>query len=648
MTDASEVAPERKPRNIVILSDGTGQRGGLYFDEERSNVYKLYRATRVAPDSTIDPDQQVAFYDPGLGTLQTGGTNTERLIRALYNFISQATGLGITHNIIDCYAAIIRLWQPGDRIFLFGFSRGAYTVRCLASVICYCGVPTSDKDGSALRRDPGAAVKIATRAVKSVYHHVSSPLDTKYLGQRTVLAAKFREDYGANQKGSTDTPNAFPHFIGVFDTVASLSNTGSLVLLCLAYTLLHLALSWVLSLFIAPFQFWYWFGWVAVWAVCVVTAAYVYTHLKFTFRLPGYYFWDVIHLTTFRQKFYDQYLNPKVKYARHAISIDERRNDFKRVPWGSKGTDYYAGEYRIDTFQQFWFAGNHVDVGGGYPENESRLSDIALEWMLKHATDPRLGDEKLNVDPDVLHLNGRWDGMQHDETRSSAFRWARKTLRAPVHDAPLHPSVIKRFALDSVQQYDVMAPYRPEALRGHDGLASYYEGLPLPRATCWERIRSRREVFAERVHKRIDTIGIDLMSKIYPRDWNPEAGMGTRKPQITPDSIVSCLGLVLAAFFGGAAFWILLLWQIVPWLREGVWHSYPLSWLCTIHTDWIGLQLILDWIWRLPVTLLLALLAIAVFWVFGMIAAKMYQWASRGSVAPVTPTQTQAGAKAQP
>lgn len=47
----------------------------------------------------------------------------------------QATGLGITTNIIDCYAAIVRIWEPGDRIFLFGFSRGAYTVRCLAAVL---------------------------------------------------------------------------------------------------------------------------------------------------------------------------------------------------------------------------------------------------------------------------------------------------------------------------------------------------------------------------------------------------------------------------------------------------------------------------------------------------------------------------------
>jgi uncharacterized protein (DUF2235 family) len=54
-------------RNILIFSDGTG--GGLLPDEARSNVYKLYRATRCGPVTRIDPDKQLAFYDPGLGSL---------------------------------------------------------------------------------------------------------------------------------------------------------------------------------------------------------------------------------------------------------------------------------------------------------------------------------------------------------------------------------------------------------------------------------------------------------------------------------------------------------------------------------------------------------------------------------------------------
>ena len=92
-----------------------------------------------------------------------------RAYRWLHDVVSQATGLGITTNIIDCYAALLRMWQPGDRIFLFGFSRGAYTVRCLASVLSFCGIPTTMADGTTpLFRDVKSTRKIAKEAVKQV------------------------------------------------------------------------------------------------------------------------------------------------------------------------------------------------------------------------------------------------------------------------------------------------------------------------------------------------------------------------------------------------------------------------------------------------------------------------------------------------
>jgi hypothetical protein len=63
--------------------------------------------------------------------------------------------------------------------------------------------------------------------------------------------------------------------------------------------------------------------------------------------------------------------------ARHATSIDENRADFTRVPWGSARN---AGPARPDSYlgwlDQIWFASVHSDIGGGYSENESRLSDI--------------------------------------------------------------------------------------------------------------------------------------------------------------------------------------------------------------------------------------------------------------------------------
>ena len=225
------------PKNIIIFSDGTGQVGGITFDEIRTNVYKLYRGCRVGPDTSIDPAEQVAFYDPGLGSAADGGHLHGTLSRKLYNLASQATGLGITANIVDCYAALIRLYRDGDRIFLIGFSRGAYTVRSLGAVIATCGIPRHLPGGGSLPMDVEGSTRLAETAVKSVYQFCSS-YDRSQVGAylrfmmdtRDRIAAKFREDHGCSDSADASLANVYPYFIGVFDTVAALGHQGLFVL----------------------------------------------------------------------------------------------------------------------------------------------------------------------------------------------------------------------------------------------------------------------------------------------------------------------------------------------------------------------------------------------------------------------------------
>lgn len=626
MTDqpvTNKPAQQSKPgaRNILIFSDGTGQRGGQYFDETRSNIYKLYRATRVAPDSCVNPDVQVGFYDPGLGTQLIDGPAVVRWWRSFYNFLSQATGLGITQNIIDCYAAIIRLWRPGDRIFLFGFSRGAYTVRCLSSVICLCGIPTTGYRGADLKLDPGSTKRIASRAVKTVYQHVSSPRDTKYKPQRDALAERFREDFSPVDSNKHNEPNTYPFFVGVFDTVASLSNYGSLGILVGAYAVLLFAGSKVLSLFYQDFLFW--FGWILLVTACVLGAMYTYTHLKFAFRLKGYSWWETIHLTSFRQKFYDQNLNENVNYARHAISIDESRADFQRVPWGQKQSEWKVGIHKMDPMEQIWFAGNHADIGGGYEESEVRLSDIALTWMIEQAQHKKLSEEeKIVVDRTVCQLNPRYDGMQHDETQSSMFRFAGKIIRDPPHDATLHPTVRERFKREEVQQYNVMALYRPEALRNHDDLKTLYANIPQPHMTCWQRIKKLIKKFTSWTTSTapIGANQMDTSTHTYSR-------------------VVSCVALLLWAILTAAAGWIIGE-QCVRWLVTAEWHKMPLRILYEPHSNWRGLQVVLDWLFSLPLAFALFALGLIVFKLFGMASNRLYQWEARRSGKVATPSQT--------
>jgi len=210
-------------RNILIFSDGTGQAGGLVPDEVRSNVYKLYRATRCGPDSTIDPSNQIAFYDPGIGTTADSSAHIRfKWLRPIYNFFGSAMGLGITSNIIDCYVALLSLWRPGDQIFLFGFSRGAYTVRCLGGVLSLCGIPTKMANGDPLNRDPPILKKIATEAVKDVYQYKGSIEGNPFKNERKDKGVQFRTKYASSDPILADNANAIPYFIGVWDTVAAI------------------------------------------------------------------------------------------------------------------------------------------------------------------------------------------------------------------------------------------------------------------------------------------------------------------------------------------------------------------------------------------------------------------------------------------
>ena len=455
-------------KNIVIFADGTGQRGGMFVDERRSNIYKLYRATRCGPDSSVNPSGQSAFYDPGLGTLPGGIDSPAAAARSLYNLASQATGLGITKNITDCYAEIIRRWEPGDRIFLFGFSRGAYTARCLAGVLKLCGVPTVMADGSPLRRDAKSTHRLARDGVL-VYNFTNSrplkdasPRQLELLRQRGLAATRFRTRHRSDGENGG---NARPYFIGVFDTVASLANPAAIAGLS-AGALLVIALLSIASLWL-PFDYWQWFG--ALTAATFATAFFwnFATRIKVAFGLPGVRWWQTLHIATARMKMYDTELDQAVSYARQAISIDEQRPSFARVPWGRPDTRKSGTPV---WFEQVWFAGNHSDVGGSYPEDESRLSDISLDWMAKAAT--AVG---LDHDPTVLRTYADPLGTQHDETRGLIFRVGGKKSRSVRPDAPLHESVLARFAAPVVLQYDVLRPYRPEALRHHQEVSQYYE-----------------------------------------------------------------------------------------------------------------------------------------------------------------------------
>jgi len=106
-------------KRIVFCFDGTWQ-----APLNGTNVYRLYKSLNVSSD-------QVTYYDDGVGADATG------LNRALQG----AFGAGLLQKIQDGYTKIAHVYEEGDEIYLFGFSRGAYTARSLAGMIANCGLP---------------------------------------------------------------------------------------------------------------------------------------------------------------------------------------------------------------------------------------------------------------------------------------------------------------------------------------------------------------------------------------------------------------------------------------------------------------------------------------------------------------------------
>ena len=476
---------------VLIFSDGTGQVGGLRPDQRLSNIYKMYRAMRPGPDSPINPHQQVAFYDPGLGAGETDGIS----FRRIRNTLSAAVGTGIDQNVIDCYAAIIANYQPGDKICLFGFSRGAYTVRSLANVLNLCGVPTKGSDGRPVPRYGPKLRKIASDAVRYVYNHGAGSKRSLYEQEREEKARRFREKYGSEGIGADGEPqgNVQPTFIGVFDTVAALGSRqatliavgGFFLLLLLAWWISTVTPWWITMLFaLVPLAAAYW--------TIVVMAGQV----KYFFRNPDrrVRLWNPLdwfaiarhgHLAWWSGKNYDRYVDREVRFLRHALAIDEARLKFPRVSWGrSMDVAWNNQRGNHDWMKQVWFAGNHSDIGGSYPEEESRLSDVALQWMLDEL---KAAIPEIHIRPEVLVTSPDPLGLQHDEREGvlngqpALLRWLTgnrltwTTQARTIEDGvTLHPSVIARLDADAVPQMGEVKAYRPPNLHNHSLVSKFY------------------------------------------------------------------------------------------------------------------------------------------------------------------------------
>lgn len=304
-------------RRIVACFDGTWN-----TDKSNTNVSRLFRL--IANETTGCPEQR-HFYDEGVGTrlgerISGGmlGMGLDGNIRQGYAWLGSQFALSATSDV-DGDKFLI-----GPDVFLFGFSRGAFTARSLGGMINYLGLP---KLGSKPQDPPAKSPQDDVVVLTAWSLYAARPTEdernaAKVPGADSNLVQRIQRHDAAVAQHRAD--NAFYpvriHFLGVWDTVGALG---------------------------IPRVFDNW-----------------------TFMRPSS-----------KYRFHDTKLGRCVRFAYHAVAIDEQREPYCVTLWT-------AHEPTTEDVEQRWFPGAHADVGGGYEDD--LLPDPPLAWIAAKAADKGL------------------------------------------------------------------------------------------------------------------------------------------------------------------------------------------------------------------------------------------------------------------
>ena len=316
-------------KNIVLCSDGTGNRWGV---GAQTNVSKLYQAVDTEPGT--GKSVQLRFYDNGVGT------STNRYLRAL----TGAFGFGLQRNVRDLYEFLASHWEPGDKIYLFGFSRGAATVRAFAGMLQEVGLIWIDKGQRKCKcHDEKRLDELIDLAIDAYEHR-----DPKKEGANAAHRRKLKDSVELSSGGFQLAPSVDIQMIGAWDTVSALGFPKGPVLLGWLFKGLEKAADWL-----------------------------------------------------FPHSFYNYQLDDRVKFACHALAIDDERRSFRPTLWNE------LSDTRPERVEQVWFTGMHSNVGGGYPR--TGLSSVALSWMMAHAQREglRLHDSAVAAARDNANPHGK-------------------------------------------------------------------------------------------------------------------------------------------------------------------------------------------------------------------------------------------------
>lgn len=321
---AKKKAPPRIKRRIILFSDGTGNSRAKIW---KSNVWRLYKALDLSPETN-----QFAFYDDGVGTSST------KVMAALGGIF----GFGLARNVRDLYSFLCRNYDSrpnvDNEIYIFGFSRGAFTARVLAGLICSQGIVHYYGNQKHLRRSVYTAYKQFRRAafgkallswpiqkISDAWNMLTGREDPRYDPEEN-------HRYEPADKDGKHPYDGLIHFMGLWDTVDAYG--GPIDELTNAFNRL-----------IWPLQ-----------------AA-------------------------------DRNISNRIGRVCHALALDEQRQSFEpmlineEIQHGTAkpGWDGEITHLEQERISQVWFNGVHADVGGGYPDEGLAL--VTLKWMMERCSE---------------------------------------------------------------------------------------------------------------------------------------------------------------------------------------------------------------------------------------------------------------------
>jgi uncharacterized protein (DUF2235 family) len=351
-------------KNIVLLSDGTGNSSAKLL---KTNVWRVYESLKLT-----DPTLQVACYDDGVGT-----SSFKPLALA-----GGAFGVGLRRNVLRLYRFLCEHYDPGDHIYAFGFSRGAFTIRVLIGLIADQGIIKT--------RPTGPAVEAVSKTFReSTSETTGTRPEPRSEEERPVRSRVSPADavYGAELARLSAW--AYRHYRRRF------KRTSPLV--PIARRLRDVVIrAWDGLRHRRPYD---------------RSRNHDVKEVRFlglwdtvdAYGLPVDELTDGIDRWVWPLSMPNLSLSDKVRKACHVLALDDERNTFHPVLWDESSEPQNAAHIDNERISQVWFAGMHANVGGGYPDDA--LSYASLAWMTKQAADHGL----LFVKELLLHHTDKAD-----------------------------------------------------------------------------------------------------------------------------------------------------------------------------------------------------------------------------------------------